>query len=126
MSILLRSLHGTTSGTDYGYSVGHVRSGSSHRTKVRKIVGGVAILLASGGAVSPAFNHNEWFWVEFHINGVTMNARYWQEGDTRPGSALLTVASDTTYTSAMGHPGMSFLGNSTLNMDIAEFHFVPL
>lgn len=63
------------------------------------------------------------------VDGTNLEGRYWAATETRPVTPLLAASDatfDATFDATVGHPAISFQGRDTLNIDVAEFHFIPL
>lgn len=85
-----------TSGTRTGYAV-RVRTNSIDTYRFT----GLTFTAITNSAVS--FSSGTWCWVRFRVNGTTVRARIWADGDSEPGTWDCD-STDSTYSTA-GHVG---------------------
>jgi hypothetical protein len=80
-----------------------------------KKVGGT--FTGSFASATGTFTNSTYYWVRFRLQGTTLQAKYWQTGNTEPGTWNLTTT-DTGVTSA-GNVGVGAFLNAT--GDFANF-----
>ncbi|MER2508896.1 MAG: hypothetical protein ABTQ27_09060, partial [Amaricoccus sp.] len=106
-----------------GYSTGPHRYASDQRQRIRRLVEGTITNLASN-SVSPAFAHNEWFWLHSSIIGTAIAMKQYAEAAAIPGSWTLS-ASDATYAAGTGVSGIGLRAPTGVTLDIARLIYTP-
>jgi hypothetical protein len=93
-------------GAENGYHFQY--NNSSLIWQLQKYVAGVTSNL--GSTVSFTTVANVWYYVRFRVNGTTLSAKFWRDGDNEPSSWTLTVT-DSSITGV----GWVGLGNQDSN-----------
>ena len=95
-----------------GYSL-TFNSGSSFLV-ISKYVAGTSTNLATSASFAPAVN--TWYWLRFRVNGTTLQAKLWLEGDVEPSSWTLSTTDSSI--SAAGWVGVgNFTASGTRDID---------